>query len=152
MAKLKYTPIERASIIAIKSKYSPMQKSATAKLHMRNLGTVIRKRELISTRRTAKLPKSAKTVTIQTWIRSAQFPIISSQGLKASGTGRQVTFLYFFDRFPQTAYNGVTVASLNPTIIFSFRSRGGGDTVRKLTQINNLVKFFFSHGFYVIKR
>ena len=52
-----------------------MQRSASARLHMRNLGTVKRKWELSSTRRTARLPTSAATATSHTAPRNHQLPI-----------------------------------------------------------------------------
>lgn len=65
----------------------PMQKSATAKLHIRNFETVRRKCEVAITTITRRLPMTAESDMNQTGILSIQLPIKSSQGLKASGAG-----------------------------------------------------------------
>lgn len=79
------------SIAAINNKYIPMQKSANAKLHIKNFVTVILNLDDIRTTMTDKLPRTAKTTTIHTQIRSMTFPITSSQGLNSSGSGEQTT-------------------------------------------------------------
>nr|CAD7590021.1 unnamed protein product [Timema genevievae] len=83
--------MDLASITAIRIKYAPMQRSARARLHMRNLGTVILNLDDRSTSSTARLPTSAATATTHTAARSPQLPMRSSQGLKASGSGAQTT-------------------------------------------------------------
>lgn len=109
-AKLKYSPIECASIDAISSRYSPMQRSAKAKWHIKNLGTLMSvletEGEMINlkfcqqvmynpvsyrlennTTRTATFPKTANRTTTQTEPRSQWDPMTSSHGFKASGMG-----------------------------------------------------------------
>lgn len=75
------------SILAINNKYMPMQISANAKLHIKNLGTLnsppLNKTTII----TARLPTRANIKTNQTDIRNKLEPIISSHGFNASGSG-----------------------------------------------------------------
>lgn len=59
----------------------PINKSAIAKLTMRNLETTMGAREDESTMITAKLPTTEAEATIQAAIRNQLVPIISSQGL-----------------------------------------------------------------------
>lgn len=64
-----------------------MQRSAKAKLQIRNLGTVSSDKNDKRTSKTAKLPKTAIQTTSQTLRRNQVEPITSSQGFKASGSG-----------------------------------------------------------------
>lgn len=75
------------------SRYNPMQKSASARLHMRNLGTVSSERLEKSTTSTHKLPLTVRVTTIQTEPRSQSLPITSSQGFSSSGAGKHFTSL-----------------------------------------------------------
>lgn len=72
---------------AINSKYNPIQKSAIARLHIKNLDTVISDSLKTTTNITAKLPTKANSTTHQTDILSQDAPMISSQGFKAFGSG-----------------------------------------------------------------
>lgn len=64
-----------------------MQKSATARLHIRNFETVKRKCDVEITIITNKFPITAAKDINQTGTRNNQFPIRSSHGLNASGAG-----------------------------------------------------------------
>lgn len=66
----------------------PINKSAVAKLIMRNFDTTMVEREDESTMITAKLPTTEAEATIQAATRSQLVPIISSQGLRIQHPAR----------------------------------------------------------------
>ena len=70
-----------------------MQKSANAKLHIKNFVTVILNLDDMRTTMTDKLPTTANTTTIHTQTRRMTFPITSSHGLNSSGSGEQITLM-----------------------------------------------------------
>lgn len=104
-AKLKYSPIECKSIDAMNSKYKPIQKSAKARLHMRNFGTVNSDRNENRTTRTQTLPITVNDTTTQTEPRSQLLPITSSQGFNSSGIGKHFTFFMLEENKSQMKIN-----------------------------------------------
>lgn len=68
-----------------------MQRSAKARLHMRNRGTVSLYWLLIRITKTRILPVMARMLMNQIRTLRISCPMISSHGLNASGTGEQVT-------------------------------------------------------------
>ena len=83
-----------------------MHRSANAKWHMRNLETVIVDFAAKMTVKTARFPSSANIPTSHTAARKAQCPMTSSQGLKASGSGKQVTCRKWRAKWPHIALTG----------------------------------------------
>ncbi len=69
------------------SRYTPMQRSAKARWHMRNLGTVSLQRLVNNTSSTVRLPAMARMLMNQMATRKKPNPAMSSQGLKASASG-----------------------------------------------------------------
>lgn len=71
----------------MRNKCNPIQRSAIAKLHIKNFETVSRKCDVEITITTKRFPITADRDINHTGTRRPQFPIRSSQGLKASGAG-----------------------------------------------------------------
>lgn len=97
---------------AISNRYKPSERSANAKLLIKNFGTVtsflksmgtckihLNSLEVLSyqfennTTNTAMFPKTARNTTIHTEVRNHWDPITSSHGFNASGTGKHCSMI-----------------------------------------------------------